>query len=230
MTLDEHIYAVKNILNRGSAPQSSRITNRLIEHYIDRTLQSVNVQSICLPMEEANFDDCSDCDIPSLSCKLFKSTISIPNIITSRWNYSGQVRAIDGTLIDPFNLTQNRYKKYSISSKENQGWFIKDNYIYIVGDNHIDLIVFQAIFSDPTKVQELQPCSDAGSSTPCIKGSTTEFPLDDDLVRPLYQLTLEMLGMSQYFKEDKLLNQDDDSQELVNTPRRVYRQSTTEQK
>lgn len=121
----EHIYAVQNVLQRGPASDDNRISVRLIGHFLEvsraillkrkmdkeRTANESNYQVICVPLVQGSYADCPNCNLPSIGCTIMKSTYQLPEPILTRWGMSYRVRKIDGTIIAPYNLTNNKYAK-----------------------------------------------------------------------------------------------------------------------
>lgn len=74
--------------------------------------------------------------------------------------------------------------------------------------NHIDLnlVLVEFVAEDPEEIADLAICSETAQDQPCIDSETLEFFIDPDLVIPMYQMTLQMLGMSFKYPEDDLNN------------------------
>ena len=98
MTFLEHIYAVKNLLDRGPSSQSFRFTNRLIAHFLkvsrslllkrkldsEKQISENNRQKFCLRLEKKDYADCPDCNIPDFDCNLLRGVVKLPNSIRTR--------------------------------------------------------------------------------------------------------------------------------------------------
>jgi hypothetical protein len=104
-----------------------------------------------------------------------------------------------GTVIPEINLTQRRYGKYAIVPQKT-GWFMHNNYIYIINNAVISQIILNALFNDPEQIHNYN-CPNS-SDTPCADFMDTEFPIDSDLVDGLYKLALDLIGYSYKFNID----------------------------
>lgn len=205
MTLLHHVYAVKNLLSRGAASDDFSYSSRLIAHFLQVTrgrlleakadkynfISEQSYQSLCADLELSSFHNC--CQGPLLECKVMKSVNPIPKFLNSRWGNFLKVMDLAGTTIPEFNLTQNRYSKYALTNP-GTGWFMHDNHIYIINNNFLEKVLLNALFDDPKAVSELN-CPD-GPDGLCVDFMDQEFPIDTDLVDPMYKMTMEYLTNS----------------------------------
>lgn len=97
MTRLEHIYAIKNILSRGAASDDFRISNAEIYHHLKvaralllkrkldkhHNITDLNFITICVPLEEATYHDCS-CIDADFDCKVLKSRCALPTDLVAR--------------------------------------------------------------------------------------------------------------------------------------------------
>lgn len=68
-----------------------------------------------------------------------------------------------------------------------------DNHLYVLNNKHLTKILLNALFDDPNEIHQLNcPTSD----TACTEFMSEEFPVDSDLIDPMYRLTLEFLLQS----------------------------------
>lgn len=220
----EHIYAVKNILSRGPASDDDRLSERLIGHMLntsraillkrkmdkERSVNETNYQVICLPLTLSNFADCPNCNLPNLTnCQIMKSTMAIPRPITTRWGMSIRVRKIDGTIISPLNMTNKKYSQYSLASNTSIGWLLQGSTLFVIGPTHIPLVLLEVVLENPEDISSLDPCANVNSlTTPCFM-LDEDFPIDPDLVMPMYQLTIQLLGYANSMIEDKVNDSSD---------------------
>jgi len=217
-TLLEHIYAIQNILNNGVPSDDHRLPNALVGHYLkinravlikrkldkERTLNNNNYYAICVPLELAPYQDCCLVD-DDVNCKLLKSTIKIPRSISARWGFTYNVKYIDGTLIPAYTKTNSKLEKYSLSKKctPTIGWFIKGDYLYVVGTTELPTVIVEFIPEDPEEVEALNICE--GDNAPCVE-SGNSFSLDSDLIAPMYELTVKALLLAKSIPVDNLNN------------------------
>ena len=206
MTTREHVYAIKNIIAGGPAPDDFKFSNRLIAHFLQVTralliVQKANkyvpisqqsYQSWCVDLEKGSYHNC--CDTPSSTCQLLKSTVEIPKFLNTRFGDLGKVTDLNGVPISKTSPTLQRFSKYSITNKDPKvGYFIHDNYLYIVANSSLKKVLFNNVFLDPSTIETMNcPAGDGLCPTPL----DAEFPIDADLLAPLYELTLKYLGAS----------------------------------
>lgn len=126
MTLNVHVYAIKNLLSHGPVSDDFSYSNRLIAHFLQVSranliekkadkyhfISDQSYQSLCVSLELSSFHNC--CDKPDQDCKILKSTTPIPKFLNSRWGNFLKVLDLSGRVIPEYNLTQNRYSKYSL--------------------------------------------------------------------------------------------------------------------
>lgn len=218
-TLLEHIYAVQNILNKGVPSDDTRISNRLVEHYLKTTrsrlikqkldrqrhISKTNYQSICIPLAETSYHDCT-CISDEFNCKVLKSTCKIPKEIVGALGSSMSVRFVDGTVLSPGTPTRHKYATYSLSKNDSNEpfWFMENQYLIIFNKLDLPVVMVRAIWEDPIKLEGFCGCSADGTlnDDPCYDSREDEFPVDSDLVDPMYRLTLEFLTQMYNFPED----------------------------
>lgn len=224
MTLLEHIYAVKNLLNSGPSSQSHRFTNRLIAHFLrnsralllkrkldkEKTISQNNYQKFCLRLETADYAQCPDCDIPDFDCNLLRGVARLPSSIKTRWGHTYVIRDILGNIIPPFSLTNNSLKQYSLTQQNNNlGWFESDQHLFVITDkDDLPIVVVEAVLEDPEEVAQMPVCGN-GNGPVCIEEYQADrFAIDPELVMPMYEMTLQLLGIGVRNPEDRLLNAD----------------------
>ena len=114
MTLLEHVYAVKNLLAHGPAPDDFSYSNRLIAHFLKvaraRLIQNKadkysfiseqSYQSLCINLTKSNFHNC--CEAPDSECQVLKSTIEIPRFLNSRMGNFLKVMDLEGRVIEEY--------------------------------------------------------------------------------------------------------------------------------
>lgn len=214
-TMQHHVYFIQNLINQGPRSDDSRISNRLIEHALKQArarliklkldkydyIADSLYQPICVELEKKPYHDCS-CVTDNNDCLVLRSKKRLPKDLVAKWGSTVQVMYLDGRSISKSSITQNMYSKYSLSDNPAKvGYFIEDGYIVILNNIKLKLIVVKAIWEDPQEATNYTDCSNIDDAD-CSKYSSTSFPIDSELVYPMYQLTLELLGVSQKFPED----------------------------
>lgn len=214
MTLAQHIYAVKNILANGPTSDDTPFSERLVAHFLQitrayllerkadkyRYISDQSFQSVCLDLELGSFHNC--CDLPDLECKVLKSTIKLPKLLNSKWGNFLKVMDLTGNIIPEFNITNNKFSKYGVLTHTNGtlGWFLHDGYIYIINNKILEKILVNALFTSSTEIQEIN-CAN-GTANNCNDYGAEEFPIDADLIDPMYKATIEYLVQSTRLPND----------------------------
>lgn len=213
MQLLMHIYAVKNLMNKGVASDDSRYSNALIAHIlkiiratlIERKadkyyyISEQSFQSLCMPLELGKFDNCC-IDFEDEDCFILKSVYKIPKTLNTRWGDFIKITDLVGNVVSKTSVTANKFAKYSLTnSPQKIGWFIHDQHLYIINNKKLELILINALFSDPTEIENLN-CKANDLDCPSIYEE--EFPIDSDLIDPLYKMTIEYLQNAIRIPED----------------------------
>lgn len=209
MTTLQHIYAIKNIINKGIASDDTRFSNRLILHLmnvsrailleqkLDKYVSIQAFQSLCTDLVEGQYHNCCDIKIPK-SCTILKSTTKIPELLSARWGSFVKVTTLDGSIIPETNITQNKNAQYSLTNTTlKDGWFIHDNYLYVVNNHELKKILINGLWSKPQDIANYN-CPD---NKPCF-AEDSEYPIDSDLTMPMYEMVIAALGSSNKFPQD----------------------------
>jgi len=206
MTTLHHVYAIKNLLNHGPASDDFNYSDRLIAHFLQvaraklieqkadkyNFIAEQSYQDLCVDLELSNYHGC--CGAAELDCKIMKSTLEIPKFLNSRWGNFLKVTDLEGTVIPELNLTQSKLSKYGLAPSTT-GWFLSNNHIYIVNNKMLTKILLNALFDDPDSVHK-KNCPDQPDGSTCVSFLNTEFPIDSDLVSPMYELVIKFLMLT----------------------------------
>lgn len=209
-TFRHHIYFIKNILNKGVASDDVRINDRLIAHALkqSRTLlikrklermeniSDLNFQTFCLDLAPSTFHDCN-CIPTVFDCQILKSIQEIPAYLVSSTKHFIELRYLQGRKIDKTSYSNFLFAQSSLASAETPTWFLYDKHVYVTNTLLLKKVLLRAIFEDPEIVIE-ENCENSAPCTPYDE----EFPIDGDLVIPMYKLAIETLGLSYKFPED----------------------------
>lgn len=128
-TLKEHIYAVQNYINRGTKSDDSRMSDRLVAHFLKSSraillkrkldkyddISDLSYQTVCVPLEYTSYSDCS-CLPEHLNCKILRSTCKIPKDIIMKRGTSIQTKTVDGVVISKSSITENKNAKFSLAN------------------------------------------------------------------------------------------------------------------
>ena len=118
-----------------------------------------------------------------------------------------RIRKIDGTLLPYYNMTNKKFSKFSLTANNTKtiGWFMQGSRLFVVGSTKLPLVIIEAVFENPEDIENFAACPDnpITITSPC-SFLDEEFPIDPDLVFPMYELTIKLLGYTNYFVEDKV--------------------------
>ena len=211
-TFNEHIYYIKNIINKGVASDDARLKDRIIAHTLKQSrsllikqkldrmegISDLNYQSFCLDFVPHDFHDCN-CIPDIFQCQILRSVQEIPAYLVSAKKKYIEFRYVDGRKMSSTSYSNFLFSQFSRASADEPTWFLYDKHIYITNTLSLKKGVVRAIFEDPERVI-LEECETAGSG-PC-NPFDGDFPIDADLVLPMYKVTLEMLGLAYNYTED----------------------------
>lgn len=214
-TLTEHVYFIKNIINRGTTSQNADFSSALIAHAIKKArallikrkmdkhqaISELNYQTICVDLEPVTYSNCKS--LPEgVGCKVLRSKCKISSDVGDRWSSSITAYTILNEPIPKIEPITRKYQDYSRVSSSRWGYFVEDGYVYIVGNTKIKKVVVKGIWEDPESISSCEELSD--DELPVCPEYGDEFPIDPDLVIPMYTTTLEILGISYRFAQDNL--------------------------
>jgi hypothetical protein len=222
MKLIEHVYAIRNLVSKGPSSDDASYSLRLIAHFLKvarailteqkadkyHYISEQSFQSLCLDLQEGNFHNC--CEAPQTKCKLLKSTLPIPKFLNTRWGDFAKVMTLEGDVLSKTSLTLNTLSKYSLTNKKPKlGWFIHDQHLYIMNNKMLTQVILNSLFDDPEQVQNLN-C--ANNEADCTDFMDQEFPMDPDLVDPMYKMVIQYLAHSMQFPPNDRENNANDDQ------------------
>lgn len=222
MQLKNHVYAVRNILSKGTASKDTSFSLRLIAHYLNVArallteqkadkytyISEQSFQSLCVPLELGSFHNC--CDYPGANCQVLKSVSPLPKFLNTRWGDFAKVMTLSGEVISKGSPTMNKYAAYTVSNNPPKAsWFIHDNHLFVLNNKFLEVILLNSLFDNPTEITQLN-CSNTGDV--CEDWLDAEYPIDPDLISPMYQLTLQFFTTSFNLPKKDVENDVSDSQ------------------
>lgn len=224
-TLREHIYAVKNLVEKGLASDDSNYSERLIGFLLKSTRSQLikeklnkyrevspfSYQTICIPLELQTYHDCS-CIPAELGCKILKSTCKIPADLLSKWGSTLTVRLASGVKLDELTITQNNLSQYSQTNKNpKMGFFVEDQHIYVLNSTNLKVVLLSAVWEDPETIKDFCKCGPGGDITdePCYDVERDEFPIDSELSRAMRLMVLSELTSTYNLRKDTVNNASD---------------------
>lgn len=216
MTRDEHVYAIQNLLNAGSPSDDNRITNRLVYHFLKvvrarlvkqkadshNFIAEDNYQSLCMPLIKTTFHDC-DC-VPNSECLILRSKYKIPKQLVPYMGSALQVYFFDGRSIGRISVPSASKLEFSLIEEDKIAFFFHDGYIFITGTLALKAIQIYGVFENVEDLADFTICDVEGEDTTdsCYDPETDEFPIDGDLVFPMYQMTMNILNVGKQMPED----------------------------
>ena len=210
-TKKDHSYAILTTLNPGGISDDNIYPIKLIEQYmnINRTLltkrkadkgqllSDSSFITFCLELEPARFHDCN-CVPFEHDCLILKSKTPIPPSVSDRNKELIEVRLIDGTKVDETSYSIFKESEHSLTGKDNITWFKFNGYIYITNTLDLKVVLIRLAPEDPSQVANFKSCN---TNTSCYTDDS-QYPIDSDLVMPMYQMTIEQLTIMTRLSQD----------------------------
>lgn len=166
------IYDIVGIASSGGNPNEFKISNDQILYWIEQVRSQLISQSLakkddindswiqyipCVELEQA---DAAECCSVSSGCYLLKSKKKLPSTIdTWKDNWIVSVSTMDGSLISKSNPLKSKYQKYSKYTSKNKSWYVKDDYLYIINDDFLELVEVAGLFETPSDLKRFADCS-----------------------------------------------------------------------
>ena len=209
-----HVYFIQNIINKGVPSDDSRFSNRLISHALKQArsrlvkikldkqdyISEANYQKLCIPLELHTYHNCH-CITDNQDCQILRSKNVIPKYMVAKWGPAIQPMSLAGVKLSQVSITSNNLDQYSLTAQNKSGYFIDENYLYILNNIKLRAVLIKGIWEDPEEVlgYNEQTCTELDN---CEDILDQDFPIDAELVYPMYQLTMQLLGLSFNMPED----------------------------
>jgi hypothetical protein len=207
MLVGEIIQRVQSLYSKGASSQSSRLMNRhvyakmltvralLIYNKINKRqfISKWNYTTLgCLELIPVDENDCPCSPIPG--CQILRTKYKLPKPVNSINGYIiDGVTSINGQII--FAEVTYKSKNWRASDKytsKKPDYFIKDDYLYITSTRTLKAITVIALFADPTEAENHPTkCSEAEEESCPIYPMDIDFPIDDEMIDALVELTLQ---------------------------------------
>lgn len=171
VTKNQMIFDIKNIASSGTLPVPFKIEEEQISFWIDEVRSMLISQAIqkksdisdvwlqtinCFEMEKVDISECCKLDF---ECYGVRSVKKLPaDIETDDANTILAVTAVDGTSFTKSNLFRYKYKKYSKFTSKQKGWFIKDDYLYLINDLTTKYVTVRGLFEEPEELTNYVNC------------------------------------------------------------------------
>lgn len=235
MKLDDLIQRVQSLYSKGLQSDDSRLSSRHIYNKFltvrpklltqqankKQQISSWNYQTIpCIELIEVPSHECP-C-VPPFGCSVLRSRFKIPNVLTSIFGtLISSVTTINrGIKIDEMSFNGASYQKGNKYTSKKINFFIHQQYLYITTPAELKAVSMTAVFEDPIKVTLFAGLCECCDCVDCTDYKEMEFPIDNDLIEPMIELTnLELIEAFRYAQEDTR-NDSSDDQEPRQQPRR----------
>lgn len=171
ITAQHLIYDIVEIASSGGNPNEFKISNEQILYWIEQTRSILISQSLnkkddindswiqyinCVELEQV---DASTCCLVDTDCYVLRSKKKIPSTIdTWKDNWIVSVTTIDGTSIPKSNPVRQRYQKYNKYTSNTRGWYLKDDYLYVINDQLLTYVSIAGLFEFPSELAEFIAC------------------------------------------------------------------------
>lgn len=172
ITLNHMVYDILEIASSGGNPNEFKIPTQQIAYWIEQTRSILISQSLnkkddindswiqyipCVEMQQADASEC--CDVAS-GCFLLKSVKRLPSTIDSwRDNWLVSVSTIDGNMISKSNPIKSKYQQYNKYTSNKRVWYVKNDYLYILNDQFLELVEVAGLFETPSDLKRFADCS-----------------------------------------------------------------------
>lgn len=218
MTINEHISLLRNVIK--ATPDDSKFSDQFLYTLLKNARAELlrqradkgyvfnlsNWQSICMPLEKVDQNECGSCT-PDSGCYVLRSVYKLPNTLSSPSRMLLNVYTLaGGKAVYSGSFSAALRKKYSKVMKNNLTYTIKNGYLYIFHNDWLKTVMLDAIFEDPTTLSDISACDSNGNPTggSCYEIMTDEFPLEEYLARTARQMVLEELQLTLRIPDDEV--------------------------
>ena len=218
MLIAEHIAAIRGLI-KGYSETDTPYTDQFLYH-----LFTTAAARLIKQREEKNHKQ-SDWNTPLYpvaleagvihglgcikGCSILKSKNKIPKPVTARNKDLLKVFTLGMKELHYINPSDGGVVNYDRIYKNQLHYSIVNEYLYIWNGDASNIVprmvLVSGYFTDPSDWSNVISCDDNGVSTdtPCFNISTSDYPLDDDLAYPAYQLVLQALNITIQLREDR---------------------------
>ena len=215
MIVRQLIDRIQELYSKGVPSDDSRLSNRYIYNKLmsvrsrlmsekARKRQGIKYQFLpCIQLINAPISEC--CCIPDNVCKVRRSKHKLPKLMMNMNGYLVNFVATLGNksinLTDPIDyghmISGSKYAKKGIY------YYIQNDYLYIIGNDNLEIVKMEALFEEGDIPQYFIDCCETGTSTDCTSPLDKEFSIDSELIEPLITLAKEeLIGDFLQMKED----------------------------
>ena len=219
MTLNELIYNIKNIVEKGVTPRSMKLTDAQLAEWFkyyrsklvsdalkDNRTQITNYEQDlgCVKLICVDKAECCDLNVDS---NILRTEKVIPSLLQSNdFNGITFVGLVDKQTPIQFNSSHQAYwRQFSRFTGLKRTAFYRNGYIYVSDrqkPTRITHINIRGIFEDPEEAHDFSDCTEN-----CVDFLDTEFPVDGRMI-PLMNDLIMSKELSLYLnsREDNTVN------------------------
>lgn len=232
MITSEIIQRVQSLYSKGVQSDDSRLTPRHIYNKLltvrsklvsqkakkHQKINQWNYQTIpCVEMIKAQKYECP-C-IPPLGCDIYRSKEKLPKPLTNlQTHLLDSVTTIDGSIVyNEIGWVEAKYKSSNRYTSNKPDYFIRNEYLYVIQKKGASVIAVTGLFEDPYEVYIFPSvCDDCEECNTCSSPLDLEFPIDDDMIDTLIEMSLQelVIGFSQ--SREDITNDASDKNNIVN--------------
>lgn len=227
MKIGELTQRIQSLYSKGIQSDDSRLSSRHIYNKLlsvrsrllfqkankKQKLNQWNFQTLpCVELIKAPIHECP-C-LPPVGCEILKSKFKLPNPITNLTHHLLQnVSSVDGSVIySEIGFNEYKYKKGNKYTANKPDFFIRDGYLYLTYKTGPKIITVTGLFEDPLEVESFPSACDLDCNT-CESILDKEFPIDNDLIDILIEMTIqELIIIFTQNNQDRTNNSSDDNQ------------------
>jgi len=209
MIAHELVQRVQSLYSKGVESDDSRLTSRHIYNKLTtvrsklisqkvkkkQKISQWNYQTIsCIKLERVSLQEC-DC-LNELKCNLLRTENPIPKPLTDLNRHLIQsVTSFDGSVIySETSWKERKYKSFNRYTSQKPDYFIRNNYLYLTNDNQSDIITIDGLFEDVlAAINYPSYCDENENFFNCKSPLSNEFPIDNDLIDVLIEMSVNEL-------------------------------------
>ena len=233
MKVQEIIQRIQSLYSKGVQSDDTRLTSRHIYNKLitvrarlvsqeakkKQRISRWNYQTLpCVELIEVSAHDCP-C-LPPIGCMMVRSKYKLPKPLSGLdKNLIQSVQTIDrGLKIDEITMNaMNSLRGNKFTSKK-LNFFIQDGYLYITVPTKIRIVSVTGLFEDPLEVKKFpnfcqtEDCVDCGE---CLDFTKEDFPIDNDMIDALIELSLTELVQLFGAGIEDLYNDSRDNRQII---------------
>ena len=234
MILGELIQRVQSLYSKGVQSDDSKlypghIYSKLVSVRAMLIFQKSNKKQIispwnyqtlpCIQLEKVNPNDCP-C-LPAIGCKIVRTAFRLPEAISNMDRSLIQsVSSVEGSIeYSESTWEEQKYKKGRKYTKSKPEYYIRNQYLYLnMKKGAPKTISLTGLFLDPILASTFPSiCDDCNDCQSCDSLYELDFPIDNELVEPLLQMTTqELVIMFSQLAHDDINNSKDDISPIPN--------------